>query len=212
MAVGHGVGAQDRPPAEARHGAALVDVRPHLLRPAGAGGDLCRADRKQYLGARPEPDRIGADRVAAVRDADAQDHAPHRVGVADGGRRGGRLPAPGRPALRHHPDRRRSDGAGAGRDDAGGMAAARSWRQARGAQHGGDLRFLAVREVPHGFLHRLQPAAIGRCGRGCRGRGQGRGVAAAHPDAAAAGHGRLRHRRRRRPAGAVRARRSTSRR
>ena len=99
----------------------------------GAGGDLCRADRKRHRGARPEDDRIVADRAAAVRDADAPDHAPHRVGAADGGRRGGRLPAPDRPALRHDPDRRRLDGAGAGRDDAGGMAAARPRRQARGA-------------------------------------------------------------------------------
>ena len=162
LAVGHGFGAQDRLPAEARHGAALVGVRADLLWPDGDGGGLCRPGRQQHRRARPQHHQIGAAHAAAVRDPDAPHHAPHRLGAADGGRRGGRLPAPGGAPLCHHPDRRRADGARAGRHDGGGMAAARPRRQARGGERRGDLRLLAVREVPHGFLHRLEPAALGR--------------------------------------------------
>ncbi len=46
--------------------------------------------------------------------------------------------------------------------DAGAMGAPRSGRQGRGLERRGDLRRLALHQVPHGLLHRRQPAALGR--------------------------------------------------
>jgi len=140
----HGAGKQDRPAAQARRGAALVGVRPSLVRPDGPGGDLCRADRNRH-------------RLAGLRTIESSllvlllfetlmhpDHAPHRVGAAHGGRRGGGLPAPGGAALRADPDRRSAHGADSRGNDGGGMGAARPRRQDRGGEPGGDLRLLAL--------------------------------------------------------------------
>ena len=76
------------------------------------------------------------------------------------------------------PGRRGADGAGARLHDGRGMAAARSRRQARRHERGGDLCLLAVPEVPHGFATSPQircplptPPAIPRTKYGWRPRG-----------------------------------------